>query len=104
MKQRKAKLRGVRTTDLNATPSMFPDLPSWPTPAREPKSSSTIVVLQSLQRPAAPIVHDEPPSIAAETSIEIMHRLNWATRDLASRKRRDELNNPHSKEQLNDSR
>jgi hypothetical protein len=100
MKQRKAKLRGVHKTDLNTTPSLFPDLPSWPTPAREPKSPSTIVVLQSLQSPAAPIVHDEPPSIAAETCIEIMHRLNWATRDLASRKRRDELNNPHSKEQL----
>jgi hypothetical protein len=100
MNHRKAKLRRVRKADLNATPSMFPDLPSWPTPAPESKSPSTIVVLQSLQSPAAPIVHDEPPSIAAETCIEIMHRLNWATRDLASRKRRDELNNPHSKEQL----
>jgi hypothetical protein len=83
MKQRKAKLRGVSNTDLNETINMFPDLPPWPIPIPAPAlTPSTVVILQSLESPAAPIVHDEPPPIAAETSIEIMHRLNWATRDL----------------------
>jgi hypothetical protein len=52
------------------------------------------IVLASLQRrgDAEAINYHEPPSIAAEAPIEIMHRLNWAERDLAIRKRREAIN------------
>jgi hypothetical protein len=60
---------------------------------RIPPIVKSPIILASLQRHSE-TSHPEPPPIAAETSIEIMHRLNWATRDLAIRKRRDELQQP----------
>jgi hypothetical protein len=89
----KAYRRGVNKTDSNKTISMFPDLASWPAPASapDPKSSSTIVVLQSLRSPAAPIIHDEAPPITPETAAETMRRLNWAAREKAISARRAAL-------------
>jgi hypothetical protein len=90
-----AKHRASKANHQRHSPSqadLFSDLPV--TQPRAAKACAGVtgspIILASLQRrgDAPAIIYPEMPPIAAETPVEIMHRLNWAARDAAIRKRR----------------
>jgi hypothetical protein len=60
---------------------------------RDPPVVVPPIILQSLQRRGTDPgdTYLEAPPIAPESAEEIMRHLNWASRDLAIRKRRDEI-------------
>jgi hypothetical protein len=88
-KRRASKANRRRNSSLQA--NLFSDLPvTQPRPANAGAGATgSPIILASLQRrgDAPAITYPEMPSIAAETPVEIMHRLSWAARDAAIRKR-----------------